>query len=136
MRAARLNCIKYRANCWGLGLVDENLALWHRQHSLGIVRSVRFRERQGFFARGKVLGLALMRDKDQTAALIELLAWYREMGVTEAVAEIGKLSGYPILLGGDMATLANRKITLELPELSFWEALDQFCVKAEMTQQN
>ena len=28
-----------------------------------------------------------MRDKDQTAALIELLAWYREMGVTEAVAE-------------------------------------------------
>ena len=43
--------------------------------------------RQGFFARGKVLGLALMRDKEQTAALIELLAWYREMGVTEAVAE-------------------------------------------------
>ena len=28
-----------------------------------------------------------MRDKDQTAALVELLAWYREMGVTEAVAE-------------------------------------------------
>ena len=28
-----------------------------------------------------------MRDKDQTAALIELLAWYREMGVTDALAE-------------------------------------------------
>jgi uracil-DNA glycosylase len=28
-----------------------------------------------------------MRDKDQTASLIDLLAWYREMGVTEAVAE-------------------------------------------------
>jgi DNA polymerase len=28
-----------------------------------------------------------MRDKDQTAALIGLLAWYREMGVTEAVAD-------------------------------------------------
>jgi DNA polymerase len=34
-----------------------------------------------------MLGSALMRDKDQTATLIALLAWYREMGVTEAVAD-------------------------------------------------
>lgn len=50
-RAARLNCIKFRANTWGLGLVDESQTLWDRQYSLGIVRKVRWRERQGLFAR-------------------------------------------------------------------------------------
>lgn len=50
-RAARLNCIKFRANAWGLGLVEESQALWNRQYSLGIARRVRWREPQGLLAR-------------------------------------------------------------------------------------
>lgn len=60
---------------------------------------------------------------------------FKDVPIPEAVAEIAKQSGYAILLGGDIAPLSNRKITLETPELSFWEALDLFCTKAELTQQ-
>jgi hypothetical protein len=34
---------------------------------------------------------------------------------------------------GDLTKLNDRKVTIETPELSFWEALDQFCVKSELT---
>jgi hypothetical protein len=53
-RAARLNCIKYRANSWGLGLADYDMALFHRQYELGITRTVRVHKPQGIVDR--VLG--------------------------------------------------------------------------------
>jgi hypothetical protein len=42
-RAARLNCIKYRANSWGLALLDYSWAISDRQRALGITRTVRVR---------------------------------------------------------------------------------------------
>ena len=50
-RAARLNCIKYRANSWGLGLLQYDMATQDRQRKLGITRTVRVHKPQGRVAR-------------------------------------------------------------------------------------
>ena len=40
-RAARLNCIKHRANCWGLGVLRLGWDISERQRQLGLKRTVR-----------------------------------------------------------------------------------------------
>jgi hypothetical protein len=52
---------------------------------------------------------------------------YRDTPLTEAVADFAKKSGYPIQFEGDRVRLSTRKITLDTGEVTFWEALDQFC---------
>lgn len=57
-----------------------------------------------------------------------------EVSVPDAVAELAKQSGYSILLGGNAAKLQpEKKITLQTGEVSFWEALDLLCLKADLT---
>ena len=51
---------------------------------------------------------------------------YRDTPVADAVADLAKKSGYPVQLD-DPARMANRKMTLDTGEVSFWEALDRFC---------
>ena len=50
-RAATLNCIKYRANSWALGLKEYDMAMWHRQRELRITRTVRVHQPQGIVDR-------------------------------------------------------------------------------------
>jgi hypothetical protein len=50
--------------------------------------------------------------------------------VKDAVAELARLSGTPIQITGDQSKLANRKITLDTGETTFWQAFDQLCQKA------
>jgi hypothetical protein len=58
----------------------------------------------------------------------------KDVSVVDAVAELSKQSGYPIQVGGDKAKLAQRKVTLETGETSFWAAFDQLCLKAGLVE--
>jgi hypothetical protein len=59
---------------------------------------------------------------------------YRDTPITEAVADIAKKSGFPLQFEGDRVQLANRKITLDTGEVTFWEALNQFCRVAGLVE--
>ena len=52
-----------------------------------------------------------------------------DVTVAEAVDQLAKLSGYQIELGSDAA--AKRKVTLNTGEVTFNEALDALCQKAQ-----
>ncbi|MCI0463458.1 MAG: hypothetical protein L0Z62_41500 [Gemmataceae bacterium] len=58
----------------------------------------------------------------------------KDVPVPEAVAQLAKLSGYRIELMGDRAAMANRKVTLDTGETTFWQALDQLCDKAGLVE--
>jgi hypothetical protein len=59
---------------------------------------------------------------------------FKDVSVVDAVADLSKQSGYPITIGGDKAKLAERKVTLETGEVSFWEAFDKLCLKAGLVE--
>jgi hypothetical protein len=84
-------------------------------------------------------GLILARiDKDiDTARLLKpkrIHLAYRDTPVTDAVADFAKKSDYPLQFEGDRIRLATRKITLDTGEVTFWEALDQFCRAAGLME--
>jgi hypothetical protein len=58
----------------------------------------------------------------------------KDMPVLDALAELSKQSGYPIDFQGDRAALAQRKITLDTGETTFWEAFDQLCQKGGLVE--
>jgi len=58
----------------------------------------------------------------------------KEVLLAEAVPLLAKHSGQVIVLGGDLSKLATRKVSLELDEVPFWEALDRFCRAAALTE--
>jgi hypothetical protein len=59
---------------------------------------------------------------------------FKDQFITDAVQELKRLTSLPIALGGDTAALANKKVTLELKDVSAWEALDRFCAAANLAQ--
>lgn len=52
----------------------------------------------------------------------------------EAITALARQSGYPILLVGDVSTLAARKITLDTGDTTFWEALDQLTAQVGLVE--
>jgi hypothetical protein len=59
---------------------------------------------------------------------------YHNTPVLDAVKHLAWCSGCPIVIReADRPKLARRKITLQTPELPFWEALDKFCVQAGLS---
>ena len=59
---------------------------------------------------------------------------YKDTPVKEAVADFAKKSGYNISLHDPKKTLRDRKLTLDTGETTFWQAFDQFCAKANLTE--
>ncbi len=58
----------------------------------------------------------------------------KDVSVPDAVAELAKQAGYSILLGGNAAKLQpDKKLSIQTEEISFWEALDLLCLKADLT---
>ncbi len=57
-----------------------------------------------------------------------------DMPVLDAVAELAKNSGYVIQVQGDRAKLADKKVTLDTGDVTFWEAFDQLCAKAGLVE--
>jgi hypothetical protein len=59
---------------------------------------------------------------------------YNDTPVMQAVQDMARKSGFTIQIDGDQAKLAERKITLDTGEVPFWQAVDQFCLKAGLVE--
>src|SRR5262245_20378323 len=59
---------------------------------------------------------------------------YKDRQLKEAVEDFKKKSGYDIALNDPENKLADRRVTLDTGDVSFWEAFDQFCDKAGLMQ--
>ena len=57
-RAARLNCIRHRANCWGMGVLKLSWDISDRQRQLGLKRKVRLSAVRPPGIMGRLLGRA------------------------------------------------------------------------------
>jgi len=79
-----------------------------------------------------------LEDKINTDTLLapkKVKLSFKDVPVAEAVAELAKQSGYVVTLE-NAAALANRKVTLETGEVSFFEALDKLCAKAGLVEKS
>ncbi len=87
--------------------------------------------------RTRLIASKIEKDIDTARLLIpkRIHLVYRDTPLTEAVADIGKKSGFPIQFEGDRVRLGTRKITLDTGDVTFWEALDQFCRTAGLMEQ-
>jgi hypothetical protein len=59
---------------------------------------------------------------------------YKDTPLKEALEDFKKKSGYDLVLQDPENKLADRKVTLDTGETTFWEALDQLCDKAGIVQ--
>ena len=64
----------------------------------------------------------------------KITATFRDTPVGEAAAILTRKSGRPITVMTDWSLLENRKVTLELHDVPFWQALDQFCRAAGLKE--
>jgi hypothetical protein len=54
---------------------------------------------------------------------------YKNTPLTDAVADFAKKSGYAIVLHDPDSKLKGKRITLDTGNVTFWNAMEQFCVK-------
>jgi hypothetical protein len=59
----------------------------------------------------------------------------KDMAVLDAVNELARLSGYPLQVSGDRTLVAEKKITLDTGDVTFWEAFDKLCTQAGLVEQ-
>ena len=59
---------------------------------------------------------------------------YKDTPLTEALEDFNKQSGCSIVLGDPDGKLKDRKITLDTGDVTFWQALNQFCDKAGLQE--
>jgi hypothetical protein len=60
---------------------------------------------------------------------------YKDLPVTEAIADFTRRTGLPLVLDKEAAArLAGRKLTLETPETTTWDAFRQLCDRAGLTE--
>jgi hypothetical protein len=59
---------------------------------------------------------------------------FKDTPINEAVDTINKKTGFSIQLHDPQKKLVDRRITLEIPETTFWQAFDQFCEKAGLVE--
>jgi hypothetical protein len=59
---------------------------------------------------------------------------YKDAPLAEAVEDLKKQSGYDVVLSDPDGKLKDRTITLDTGEVTFWQALDQFCAKAGLKE--
>ena len=82
----------------------------------------------------------LLRKIERRVAAARLLAparvrlVYKDTPIAEAVADLMKRTGLKLVLDGDTAALARRKLTLDTGNVPLWEAFDLFCRKAELDE--
>jgi hypothetical protein len=59
----------------------------------------------------------------------------KEVPVLDAVAELAKLSGYPLQVMGDKTKVAAKLVTLDTGSVPFWKALDALGAEAGLVEQ-
>lgn len=61
---------------------------------------------------------------------------YKDTAVPAAVADFAAKTGFKLELQGDTSRISGRRITLDTGEVSFWEAFDQFCRQAGLSERS
>ncbi len=61
---------------------------------------------------------------------------FKDTPVATAVADFARKTGYHLQLQRNSTLPPSRTVTLDTGEVSFWEALEQFCAKAGVAEQN
>ena len=86
--------------------------------------------------RAEILVGKIERRKESAEALkpkhVHLI--YKDTPLTEALEDFNKQSGCSIVLGDPDGKLKDRKITLDTGDVTFWQALNQFCDKAGLQE--
>lgn len=82
-----------------------------------------------------IKGIEKRAETDLVLQPTKLKLNYKDITVGEAVRDLAKQTGFSINLISNSASVQQRKVTLQTGDLSFWEALDQFCAKAGLMQQ-
>jgi hypothetical protein len=59
---------------------------------------------------------------------------FKDVLILDAVADLREKLGFRVDVEGDRVPLHNRKITLDTGEVTFWQALTQFCQAAGLTE--
>jgi hypothetical protein len=59
---------------------------------------------------------------------------YKNTPLLEAAKDFGEKTGHSLQIEGDKTKLADRKITLDTGEVTFWEAYERFCKKAGLIE--
>jgi RNA polymerase sigma factor (sigma-70 family) len=72
------------------------------------------------------------RDKVLAPKRVHLV--YKDTPLAKAVADFKKKSGYDLALSDPQGKLKARTVTLDTGEVTFWQALDQFCKKAGLIE--
>jgi hypothetical protein len=73
-------------------------------------------------------------ERDKILAPTRLRLAYTDMPLPDAVADLAKRSGCTIALRCKHEQTAQRKLTLDTGETTFWEALDQLCQQAGLVE--
>jgi hypothetical protein len=86
--------------------------------------------------RAEILAHAISQrlEADRLLAPSRVRLVYKNIPITDAVADLGKKTGYNIQLDGDKTKLASKRITLDTGEVSFWDALTKFCDQAGLVE--
>jgi hypothetical protein len=59
---------------------------------------------------------------------------YTDVPVPQAIQDIARKTGFQIQLEDNQNKLKDRKVTLDTGEVPFWQAVDQFCLKASLVE--
>ncbi|HLJ94990.1 MAG TPA: hypothetical protein VKU02_17575 [Gemmataceae bacterium] len=73
-------------------------------------------------------------DTAQILAPLPVHLVYRDTPLLQAVEDLARRTGFPIEIAGGKERLANRRITLDTGEATFWEAFDRFCHTAGLVE--
>jgi hypothetical protein len=85
-------------------------------------------------ARALIKSINKRVERDRLLAATRVRLVYKDTPVPQAVADFAKKTGFAIRLGYDERTLADRKITLDTGDTSFWQAFDQFCAGSRLVE--
>jgi hypothetical protein len=74
------------------------------------------------------------KDADKILAPTKVKLVFKETPLADAIAEFNKKSGYTITLHDPDKKTKDRTVTLDTGEVTFWEAFDKFCNKADLVE--
>jgi hypothetical protein len=83
-----------------------------------------------------VAKLEKLAETDRILAPSKVHLVYKDTPLREAIEDLKKKTGANIVLNDPENKLAERKVTLDTGDTTFWEAFDQFCKKAGLVEQN
>jgi hypothetical protein len=85
-------------------------------------------------AAGLIRKIEKRQESARMLAPLRLRLNYTDTPLAEAVDDLANKTGFPIKLEGAKTLLADRTLTLDTGEVSFWEAWERFCIAAGLTE--